>query len=106
MAEKYSKQAQYLTAELDKELIKQGLCKDTPDCFNKLPMYGGHGNKINFTVYKPDLQVLAVMFQFLVLHGREITSGIPISVSVFPKSREEYGTKIFAPEAIIELEIK
>lgn len=106
MGEKYTNEGQALSAEIDKELIRQKLCKDSADCFLIVPMYGGHGNRVNFTIYKPDKKALAVIFQFLILYGTEITKGIPISITVFPKSREEYGNMFFTKEAIIELEIK
>jgi hypothetical protein len=69
-------------------------------------MYGGHGNQVNFSIYKPDRKILAATFEFLIAHGLEITSGVPIAIRVYPKSREEYGNIVFSPKPTIQLEIK
>ncbi len=106
MGEKYIEQGNLLSKALDKELINRGICKDVTDCQNKVPMYGGHGNQVNFTVYKPDQKALAATFDFLIMHGIEITKGVAISIRVYPKSREEYGNVIWPLNPTISLEIK
>lgn len=106
MGEKYSEQGQALSKAIDRELINSGLCKDYNDVKNKLLMYGGHGNQVNFSIYKPDRKILAATFEFLIAHGLEITGGVPIAIRVYPKSREEYGNIVFSPNPTIQLEIK
>lgn len=106
MGEKYREQGQALSMAIDRELISRGLCKDFNDVKSKLLMYGGHGNHVNFSIYQPDRKVLAITFEFIVAHGLEVTGGVPISVSVYPKSREEYGNIIFSPNPTIQLEVK
>jgi hypothetical protein len=106
MGEKYSKQGDALSKAMDRELINRGLCKDFNDINNKLPMFGGHGNQVNFSIYKPDRKILAATFEFLIAHGIEITGGVPIAIRVYPKSREEYGNIVFSPKPTIQLEIK
>jgi hypothetical protein len=106
MGEKYSEQGNALSTAMDRELIGRGLCKSINEVNNRLPMYGGHANQVNFSVYKPDRKILAATFEFLIMHGLEITGGVPIALRVYPKSREEYGNIIFSPNPIILLEIK
>jgi hypothetical protein len=105
VGEQYREQGNALSKAIFQELIKTGLCKDTNDVIGKLPMYGGHGNQINFSIYKPDRKILAATIEFLIAHGFEITGGVPIAIRVYPKSREEYGNFLISPKPTIQLEI-
>jgi hypothetical protein len=105
MGEKYSEQGHTLSKAIYQELIRTGLCKDSDEVIARLPMYGGHGNQVNFSIYKPDRKILAATVEFLIAHGFEITGGIPIAIRVYPKSREEYGNIVISPKPTIQLEI-
>ncbi len=105
MGEKYREQGNALSKAIYQELIKTGLCKDNNNVIGKLPMYGGHGNQVNFSIYKPDRKILAATFEFLIAHGIEITGGVPIAIRIYPKSREEYGNIVISPKPAIQLEI-
>jgi hypothetical protein len=105
--EKFREQGHALVTAMHQELIQQNLAPSDFNGFLKeVPLYGGHGDKVNLTIYKPDRNALAAIFKFLVVHGLEVTGGVPISIRVYPKSREEYGNIISLPKASIELEIK
>lgn len=75
------------------------------DCSKKIRLYGGHGNQVNYSIYAPDKKALAATIAFVVENGMEITGGVPISVSVYPRSRESYGNMFFSPNPTISLEI-
>lgn len=103
----YNEQGNALDKAMHRELIRRGLCTvDYSDFTRKVPAYGAYGNHVNLSIYKPDRKALAAIFEFLVLHGVEITKGVQISIRVYPKSRKEYGNIVFSPKPTIQLEIK
>lgn len=102
----YTIEGNELSSEINKELIAKGLCKLPKECQSVLEMYGGHGNQVNFSIYAPNKLALKTVFQFLIERGIDITHGIPISVKVYPKSRDEYGNFNFNSKPSITLEIK
>lgn len=104
--EMYTKEGEALGAEITKELIKQGFCKTSRECNQVLEIYGGYGNRVNFSIYAPkNKSALAAVFKLLVERGIELTNGISIAVTVFPKSRNEYGDIFFEPKSVVRLEI-
>ena len=107
IGEKYADQGARLGRAIDKHLIDQKICMSGgQDCNRKLPMYGGHGNKINFSIYAPDKQALAAMVAYLIEHGMEVTGGVPISITVYPKTREAYASLLFSsPDPSITFKI-
>lgn len=106
MGEKYAEQGNRLGRAIEQHLIDKKICSnDAQRCVKKLTMYGGHGNRINFSIYAPDRQALAAMFSFLVQHGMEVTGGIPISITVYPKTRAAYGNIFFSPPEQMTMEI-
>ena len=55
IGEKYSKQGAKLGQAISKNLVGEKICKeDSSDCARKLSMYGGHGDRVNFSIYAPD----------------------------------------------------
>lgn len=104
--EMYTKEGEALGAEITKELINQGFCKTNHECNQVLEIYAAHGNRVNFSIYGPkNKSALATVIKLIVERGIQLTSGIPISVRVFPKSRNEYGDIFLEPKSIIRLEI-
>lgn len=102
---KYSEQASRLSKSIDMDLISRGFCSTVNECDTQLEVYGGHGNRINYTIYGPkSRKILAAFIGFVVENGVEITGGVPISISVYPKTREEYGNPIVRGETIIKVE--
>jgi hypothetical protein len=95
-----------LSAAIERNLIEKNICRaDATDCSKQIRLYGGHGNKVNYSIYAPDKKALAATIAFVVENGMEITGGVPISVSVYPRSRESYGNMFFSPHPTISLEI-
>lgn len=107
VGEKYSEQGSQVAKAVNQILVKKGICKpDLSDCTKKLTMYGGHGNRVNFSIYNPDKRALAAMVEFLIDDGIRITEGVPIHIYVYANSRESYGSLLFsAPKPVIYLEI-
>jgi glutamate-1-semialdehyde aminotransferase len=106
--ERYTKEGGELSAEINKELIAQGFCSSPKECNQILRTYVGHGNHVNYSIYAPqNKSALAAVFKLLIERGMKITHGVPISVIVYPNTREEYGNTLFySPEPSIILEIK
>ncbi len=103
--EKYNKQGHALSKELNNHLMKQGFCT-SKNCKRDFEIFGGHGNRVNFSIYNPkDKKVLASIIEYVVEHGLQVTGGVPISIYVYPKSRKEYGNFLFRPETILKLEV-
>ncbi len=104
--EKYSTQGRALSKKIDDYLISRGICSTVKDCNVKFETYEGHGNQVNYSIYNPkDRKGLAVLIEFVIENGIQITGGVPISISVYPKSRKDYGNFIFNPETIIKVEV-
>jgi hypothetical protein len=103
--EKYSEQGHILSREIHNNLISRGICT-SKDCNAEYEVYGGHGNQINYSIYNPkDRKVLAALIEFVVENGLQISGGVPISISVYPKSRSEYGNMLFNPKPIVKVEV-
>jgi hypothetical protein len=103
--EPYRNEGDKLNEEINKELIAQKLCNSTRECNQIFRASSSHGNQLNYSVYAPDKLVLATAFKVVIEKGMEITNGVPISIKVYPKTREEYGNNPFYT-SIITLEIK
>lgn len=104
--EKYSVQGHLLFQEIHKHLINSGICISKKECYKKFEIYGGHGNRVNFSVYnQKDNKELTQLIGFIVERGYKITGGVPISVSVYPKIRADYGNILISPKPMMTLEI-
>lgn len=103
---KYSKQGNQLLKSIDMDLISRGFCSTVNECKTQLEVYGEHGNRINYSIYGPkNRNVLAAFIGFVVENGTEITGGVPISISVYPKSSEQYGNPLVRGETMIKVEV-
>lgn len=104
-------QGRALANEIDNELIHREICKDSRDCFNKLAIYGEHGNHVNFNLYDVGSGnkrvITAIVVEMIVNRGLNITGGIPIAVQAFEKSHDEYTNfkNFFSKKPAIKLEV-
>jgi len=107
MGERYSKQGHALGKRVVEVLIQQGYCSDGNDCNKREVVLGEHGNRVNFNFYgMTDSKVLSVVFAMVLTEGLEITGGVPITISVFPKPKKEYlGAKSFFQKPSIRMEV-
>lgn len=103
--EKYSEQGHLLSKKINESMIAAGICSTFNECKTQLEIYGGHGNQVNYTIYNPDRKALAVLIEYVIENGIQITGGVPISISVYPKPREDYGNFFFQPNAMIKVEV-
>ncbi len=104
--EKYRDQGNLLSKESNKYLISRGFCSVPQECNKKLGAYAGHGNRINYSIYiKNNRAMIAAFVGFVIEKGFKISKGIPITIRVYPKTREEYGSFFFKPKEIIKVEV-
>ena len=107
MGERYGKQGHTLGGKVYQALIQQGYCVDIDDCHKKAVMFGEDGNRVNLNLYGvEDRKVLSAVFAMVLTEGLEITGGVPITISVFPKPKKEYlGAKSFFQKPSIRMEV-
>ncbi|TAN35473.1 MAG: hypothetical protein EPN23_11095 [Verrucomicrobia bacterium] len=104
--ERYTKEGNALSVRINNELASQGFCHSPKECDDIFEMYGGHGDRVHFSIYAPNTLALAMIFKLLVEKGTEITNGVAISVTVYPRPRDEYGNTAFyshKPSIILEI---
>lgn len=110
--ERFGEQGNALAGAIDRELMRNGFCKDHRDCFDKFPLYGGHGDRVNFTLYGVSNQekrrMLAAVVEFVIVRGMEVTQGVPIQIQAFPKPHTEYVNfkNFFSKKPMLRLEIE
>ena len=73
-------------------------------------MFGGHGNRVNFSTYgigEKNRKALGVVIDLLIQRGIIITSGVPIKLVAYDRPHEDYVNQGFfrAKEPILTLEI-
>lgn len=110
MGEKFAEQGHLLAAEIYKELIQRGFCGDPGSCNKLLPIYGGHGNRVNFSTYgisEKNREALSVVVSLIVRRGIVITQGVPIGFVAYAKPHEDYVNQgLFrSKEPILTLEV-
>lgn len=104
--EKFTDEGNALGKAINEHLIAQMLCKDYADCKNKVEIYGGHGNQVNFTAYAvKDTRLVYALIGFVASEGMRITKGVPISVSFYPEPHEHYVNTINFSKPTINLEV-
>lgn len=105
--EKYASQGNRLSMAITQYLIEKKICvAGGQACSKKLETYGGHGNRVNYSVYGADKQALSAMLTFIIEHGIKVTDGVPISVFVYPNSRISYGSMLFnEPSPVLTLKV-
>lgn len=104
--EKYSEPGHLLFQEIHKHLINSGICISKKECYKKFEIYGGHGNRVNFSVYnQKDNNELAKLIGFIIKQGFKITGGVPISVFVYQNERADYGSFLISPKPMMTLRI-
>ena len=105
--EKFTDEGNALGKAINEHLIAQMLCKDYADCKNKVEIYGGHGNQVNFTAYAvKDPRLVYALIGFVASEGMRITKGVPISLSFYPKPRASYREIFDFSEPNFKLEVK
>lgn len=104
--EKYTKQGGDLSKKIEEHLIETGICSTRKECNAQLEVYVGHGNAVHYTIYNPkNRKALAAFIKYVIENGIQITDGIPIFITVYPKSRQSYGNSIFRSKPIIKIEV-
>ncbi len=103
--EPYRNEGDKLNEEIHKELIAQKMCNSTRECNQVFRASSSHDSQLNYSVYAPNKLVLATAFKVVIEKGMKITNGVPISIKVYPKTREEYGNNPFYTSTIT-LEVK
>ena len=106
--EKFSEQGRSFATKAIQALIDKRMCRDAKDCHSKMDIAGADGNQVHVVIYDvKDRQALAAYIEFSIAHGIEITGGVPISITVYSKPRNEYVNKIFSRKnPIVEVEVK
>lgn len=106
--EKYTEQGNALAQEINRELIGRGLCKNSRDCFDLLPMYGEHGDQVYFNFYGVNAgnrRAFTIVIELVMSRGMEITKGVPITIQAFPKPHEEYVNNFSSKKPVLKLEV-
>jgi hypothetical protein len=106
MGEKYSEEGHKLSRAIDANMIKEGFCKNTLECFQLIDSYGGHGNQVNLTFYKAkNPELIKSIVGFVLVNGLKNTNGVPIKLYFHTETRESQGNLIFKKSPTIYLEI-
>jgi hypothetical protein len=104
--DKYSKQGRELSKRINEHLIETGICSTIKECHAQLETYVDHDTRVNFSIYNPNnRKALAAFIEYVIEYGIQITDGIPISIKVYPESRQSYGNFIIPPKSIIKVEV-
>lgn len=93
MGERYTKQGGNLSIAINKMLIQDGYCKTNKECFELLPGYGGHGDKVRFSFYQiedSNSEAFLSIISLVMKEGMSITEGVPISILGFRETHQEY----------------
>lgn len=93
MGEKYSEQGGRLTSALRAALIAHGYCHSPQECQKLLPGTAAHGDRVRIAYYEVnDRNISALMFliDMVVRQGIDITGGIPITITAYKETHEEY----------------
>lgn len=91
--EQFTEQGGKLTAAINKELIRKDLCKTPRDCNDLLPGYVAHGDRVRIALYEvseKNGKALNAVVEFIVNDGMKITGGIPITLTGYRETQEEY----------------
>jgi len=93
MGEKYAEQGGRLSGALRTALVTGGFCKTSQECQKLLPGTAGHGDRVRIAYYEVNdrnIKALSVLINMVVEQGISITSGIPITITAYKESHEEY----------------
>lgn len=106
----FSQQGNAVYRGLIEELIHQKICSDNLSCSTKLNLYRTDGKRIYFNMYgQNDMTLTTNVTIFLIKKGLTLSNGMPITLTVFPKQKEEYvnSNSFFnKEEKILTLELK
>ena len=104
--EKFTQEGNALGVAINEHLIAQKLCLDTSDCQKQLEMYGGHGNRVNFSAYAvKNLKLVHAVTGFVASDGVRITKGVPISIAFYADAHENHVNTLNFSKPIIKLEV-
>lgn len=93
MGERYAEQGGRLTGVLRTAMIEKGFCRSTQECQNLLPGTAAHGDRVRIAYYEVserNIEALSFLVGIVIRHGLEITSGVPITITAYKESHEEY----------------
>ena len=108
--ERFTEPGNALGVEITQELVRRKLCANAADCQELIPIYGGHGNRVNFTAYgvgEKNRDALAVVVEVITRRGIHVTRGVPINFRAYQKPHDEYVNLGFfrAKEPILILDV-
>lgn len=110
--ERFTEQGGRLSAAIKDLLVEQGFCNAPHDCHQLLPSYGGHGDRVRSTFYEvgeKNSEAFAVVIKFVVKDGIRITGGVPITITGYRETHQQYldsgfFAKSVKPFLILEVE--
>lgn len=108
--DRHEEEGARLALEIHEFLKEENICSSPMECKKLFSTYRRHGNKVNLNIYgvnnKKSNEAVLKVFELVLNRGVIITDGVPITIRVFSKSREEYGSIIpgFGPKPIVTLE--
>lgn len=91
--EQFAEPGNALGVEIIRELVRRGFCTDAAKCHRLIEIYGGHGNRVNFSVYginERNRDALNIVVELMVRRGIVITRGVPIKLWVYVISHDDY----------------
>ena len=101
LGEKYAEQGGRLTGVLRTAMIEKGFCKSPQECQSLLPGTAAHGDRVRIAYYEiseRNIEALSFLVEIVVRCGLETTSGVPITITAYKESHEEYRKSgIFSP---------
>jgi hypothetical protein len=107
----YSPYVSTLKDKLIDSLVENNVCKNREICREILHMYAEGTSRIYLNMYdQSDTELASHVAAFFIKEGLKITKGIPITLSTYPKPKDEYMNKGFKyafgnDEYLINLEI-
>lgn len=80
-----------LKNNLVEALIKDGICQDRILCRKNLQMRTEGYKRIYLNIYnQADVEIISYTTAFFIKEGLKITKGAPITLSIYPKSADDY----------------
>lgn len=92
MGKTFSEQGRQLSILLNRVLISKGMCESPPDCFNLLPGFTDHDDRVRINYYEVGNQNFAAFLEvidFVLKDGLNVTDGTPITITAHRETHNE-----------------
>lgn len=95
MGKRFTEQGGRLSKAMNEVLLSRGFCKTPRECYDILPGYVDHDDRVRINFYEvgeKNFAAFTAVVNLTLKDGVRITGGVPITIQAYRETHEEYRT--------------